>query len=489
LPNHLHALARDAPTTGGRLLFFASFALLALACGRLKSGEVGGAAGTTGAAADGGPDASTGDAGGCLLGASSIITSVTCARNPELCGVACGAACVDLARDAENCGGCGVTCKTLAACNDGVCGAEPGQLVPPAPGCRSIRLVLDDGAITWADMGHGTINRISTTGGAVTTLATGVLPAAIYTAGNQPLFVNSEPVGAGIVVHAGTVYWIGSADSVSLDGSDIARGGAGTSILSVGAGGAMTTLLPAALAPGPSPVSATADGGVPVETPGDKPPISAIALSPDARTLYFGAGTRLYKIPSTGAVTAADVELVGFTSGPERGFATALAADDRRLYFPSTGDTWVEIFDLTKTCDAAMAAGYACPGLVFGSHPLPLLDTVTVKDNFLTWAKEGNVWRADLTAADPVVDGHVIFSDTVAGFAVTGFAVGPKYAYFGESVYVEKGGFTPVEGTGPPRARILAKGQTWPSSLAIDGVNVYWTTTACDIAFIGDSPQ
>lgn len=435
----------------------------ALGCGRLKPAAL-----DADVEVDAGVDASAG--AGCLLGSSPLATSTVCAAHPDLCGDVCGAACVELATDGDNCGACGVTCKAQAACNDGVCGAEPSVLVASAPGCRSLRLVHEAGAITWADMGHGTLNRISTAGGVVTTLATGIRPAAIYAASDQPLFINNEPVTAGIVVHEGTVFWIESADAVTLDEAGAPHGGAGASIRAVTAGAAPRTLLPPALAPSPA-------------------PLSALALSPDARTLYFAAGTRLYKMPSAGAASAADVVLAGFTSGPERGFATALAADDRNLYFPSTVDTWVEIYDLSGACDAQTASGYTCPSLVFGSHPIPLLDTIGVKDGFLTWAKENNVWRADLKTADPTVEGHAVASDTIAGFSVTGFAVGPRHAYFGENVFVERGDFAGVESGGPPRARILARGQTWPSSLALDGVNVYWTTTSCDIAFIADSPQ
>jgi hypothetical protein len=462
-----------------------AFAVLALACGRLKV-QVDDAAGPTDAGVS-----TEAPAGLCLLSAPSIVASNLCIANPELCGVACGTTCVNLATDNDNCGACGVVCTPLAACDAGVCGAEPTELVAPAPGCRSMRLALEDGMITWADLGHGTINRVATGGGPVTTLATGVLPAVIYTGGEQPLVMNGEPRGAEILVHAGVTYWVEAADRPTFDEAGLAHGGAGVAIEAVSPGAAPVTLLPAALAPGPSPVSSIREGGVPIETPGEKPPISAIALSPDGRTLYFGAGTRLYKIPSAGAVTAADVQLVGFTSN-ERGFATALAADDHRLFFPSTVDTWVELYDLTKTCDptsTSTSGSYGCADVIFGSDPIPLLDTVTVTGHFLTWAKETNVWRADLTATDPTVDGHVIFSDTVDGFDVTGFAVGAHNAYFGENASVEKGGFNTADGTGPPPAHVLARGQTWPSSLLVDGTNVYWTTTACDIAFIADSPQ
>jgi hypothetical protein len=434
-------------------------------CGRLKS-EAGGAD-----AGDGAPAVT-----GCLIGSSPVAMSTVCGSHPELCGHVCGAACVELATDSDNCGACGVRCEATAACNGGQCGVEPRTLVAPAPGCRSLRLAHEDGAITWLDLGHGTLSRISTAGGAVTALASGLHPAAIFAAPDQPLFVNGEPVAAGFVLRGGTVTWIEADDVVVLDEQSLPHGGAGTTIRSVTAGGAPVTLLPAELAPA-------------------KAPLTALALSPDGKTLYFGAGTRLYKMPAAGAKVAADVQQVGFTSGPEHGFATALAADDHRLFFPASVDTWVEIFDLSQKCDPSAPAGpvgpggYTCPSIVFGSHPIPLMDTVIVQDGFFYWGKENNVWRADLSTTDPALDGHATASDTIATFSVTGFAIGPQHTYFGENVYVERGEFAPVSAGGAPRARILARGQTWPSSFALDGTNVYWTTTACDISFIADSPQ
>jgi hypothetical protein len=437
----------------------------------------------------------------CLLEVSPVTTSPSCRAHPELCGQVCGAACVDLANDADNCGACGHACAARAACGDGACGVEPTVLVAPAPGCGALRLVHEAGSITWADLGHGTIARISTSGGAATTLVTGVHPAVIQTSANLPLFADDKPVPSALLVHDGTVVWIEAADFPARDDTSTPRGGAGVAIRSVRAGAAPTTLLPAALAPDPSPVSSQADGGGDaLEAADRKPPISALALSPDAQTLYFAAGSRLYAIPAAGAVAASDVVLVGFTAGPEKGFATALAADDRRLFFPTSDGTGIDMFELGRSCASAAGdagppvgagarATYDCPAFVFGSFPIALLDTITVSNGALTWAKENNVWRAPLAAGDPAMDGHEIASDTLLTFAVTGFAAGPTHAYFGENKLVERGSFVSVQDGNPPRARMLARGQKWPTSFAVDGHNVYWTTSDCDIAFLADSPQ
>jgi hypothetical protein len=469
----------------------------------LFAAACGGGSGHAGNAGDAGDAAADGDGAAapmCMLGVSPIAASTNCGAHPALCGVACGDTCVDLAKDADNCGRCGNRCPARAACDKGVCGVEPTTLVPAAPGCRSLRLAYEAGELTWSDLGHGTINRISTDGGAVTVLASHVRPAAIHVSSAQPLAANEEPMGTNVLVRDGAVFWIGADDDVTTDAAGIPRGGGGTAIWSVRAGGQPTALLPATLAPGPSPVSSVgAPGGdPPLEDPAGKPPISALALSPDGQTLYFGAGTRVYAIPAAGAATDGDVKVIAATAGPERGFVTALATDGKRLFFPSGDAKGIYMFDQTGPCAAPgaagggapdAAAGYECPSFVFGTFPIPLLDTVTIAGGYFAWAKENNVWRADLSEADPSIDGHVIFSDTVLNFGITGFAIGPTTAYFGENGLIEAGGFASVQVGNPPPARLLARGQSWPSSLIVDGKRIYWTTTACDISFIADAPQ
>ncbi len=442
-------------------------------------------------------DAASGDGGDasapkktCMLGVSPVTRSSLCGAHPEVCGVACGVLCADLATDSENCGGCGIACKPSATCNAGVCGVEPTQLVAPAPGCSALRLVHEADSIYWTDLGHGTINRVSSTGGVATTLASGVLPAVIHLTDDQPLLVNDRPVPAAFFVRDGVVYWINAPELVTVDPAGFAHGGGGTEIRSVTAGGAPKTLLPATLAPDASPISSVGTPSRPaIETAGQKPPISAITLSPDGTTLYFGAGSRLYSIPSAGATTAADVKMVGFTLGPEHGFATALATDGKRLFFPSSDNRGINMYDLTKPCDPSTSVQYSCPSFVLGSFPIPLLDTITVNAGVLNWAKENNVWQADLSTADPSMKGHQIYSDTIKNFGVTGFAVGGRHAYFGENTLVERGGPVSVDVGGPPVAQVIARAQPWPTSFAIDGTRVYWTTTNCDISYLADSPQ
>jgi hypothetical protein len=54
--------------------------------------------------------------------------------------------------------------------------------------------------------------------------------------------------------------------------------------------------------------------------------------------------------------------------------------------------------------------------------------------------------------------------------------------------YIEKGAAPPFDGSGPP-AVVIARDQPNAMSFALDGTNVYWTTSNCDINYIADMPQ
>jgi hypothetical protein len=420
-----------------------------------------------------------------------------------------------------------------------VCGKVPTALVPSAPGCVSMRVVYDSGRIYWADMGHGTISSVAVGGGPITTIVSNAHIAAIQTPGGPLNGPNGNPIATALLVHAGTVYWIGASSTVSCADAGTCSGGVGTTIMSATAGAAPKTLLAADMDPGPSPVSAV-DAAFPLETPGQNPAILTIALSPDGNTLYFAAGTRFYSIPSAGAGT---VTYVGYTQGPEHGLATTLTADDNYLYYPTNYAGNIEILKLGSLCDLdaspwTMALGSdeqpICPVRISESQGGLVYDNIQLRGGSLYWGNDTSVWKGDVSGAIAAaitggLSGGQAFPDSLYQTSLTSWALGTQYAYFAEpgqdSVcsqdhatpcvgvsddagdvnyvceaspasqacvtlgYIEKGIAPPFEGGTPPNAIVVARDQAAGMSIALDGTNVYWTTSNCDINFIADSPQ
>jgi hypothetical protein len=312
----------------------------------------------------------------------------------------------------------------------------------------------------------------------------------------------------------------------------------GTTIMSATAGAAPKTLLAASMNPGPSPVSAI-DAAFALETPGQSPAILTIALSPDGNTVYFAAGTRFYSIPSTGAGT---VTYVGYTQGPEHGLATTLAADDSYLYYPSNVAGNIEILKLGSFCDLdaspwTMALGSdgqpICPVRAAESQGGLVYDNIQARGGFLYWGNETSVRKGDVAAAITGTLSGDDFPDTLYQTPLTSWALGTQYAYFAEpgqdSVcsqdhatpcagfpvdggavgelkyvcteaspasqtcvtlgYIEKGIAPPFDGGTPPNPIVVARDQPAGMSIALDGTNVYWATSRCDISYIADSRQ
>jgi hypothetical protein len=261
--------------------------------------------------------------------------------------------------------------------------------------------------------------------------------------------------------------------------------------MSATAGTQPKTLLKMSMDPAPSPI-ADEDGGPGLETAGQNPPILTMTLSPDGNTLYFAAGTRFYSIPSTGAGT---VTYVTYAEGPEHGEATALAADTMYLYYPANESGNVEINSITTMCDPTAAANEMCPVRIAESQGDLVYDTVLIRGDSLYW---GNGQSIRVGSVQTALGGALAGDDypnTLEGSNVTGFAVGTEYGYFGETGgdngvgYIEKGLAPPFDGGDAPPAIMIARGQPQPMSFALDGTNVYWTTSNCDIDYIADSPQ
>ena len=57
-----------------------------------------------------------------ILGAIAATTSLGCSPDPCPSATQCGQSCVDTDNDAQNCGGCGLSCAEGELCIEGSCG-------------------------------------------------------------------------------------------------------------------------------------------------------------------------------------------------------------------------------------------------------------------------------------------------------------------------------------------------------------------------------
>jgi len=450
--------------------------LAASACGASKggappsstSGSSGGSSGTasgspTGSSGSGGASGNSSEAGACPATRYSDNTGAcVCADNafsvdggacqcvsylPLLCTYSTSSAqCVDPMLDANNCGACSHVCDPSAACNGGTCGPVPSTLVAGTAGCGALQLAYEGGILYWADPGHGTIDSMpvaSDGGAAPATRVTGQVGLASFT------------------VRGGSLYWIDTAGD----------GGPGTSIVSLPSGAAAPRTL---LSMVPMP-----DGG-----PNS---INAIAASVDGTTIYFAAGTRIYEIPSAGGAAPT---LVGLTLGPELGIATALAVDANYIYYVTDSDVEVMslrspcVGDFCSACLPDAAATSVCAGKVADGLEATGSGTLIVKGGSIYWDNETSVHEAP--TATPIDGGlpATQFPTSMAS-AVTGFAVGAATVYYGEDGFIEK---LPDPPALDEPSIVVARNQPMPSSLTLDGTNLYWTTSRCDIMMLPGSP-
>jgi hypothetical protein len=355
--------------------------------------------------------------------------------------------CVDSKSDPANCGVCGTACEANAGCISGVCGKSPIALVGAATGCTSIHLVYEAGKIYWTDEGHGTVNSVATTCGAPTTLAMG------------------EMTPTSLVVKNGALFWL-----------------AGNTIRALASGGAAATTL-VTMAP-PSP-----DGGLGAMNEG----IHGLTVSSDGMTVYFSAGTDVYKVPKAGGVPVD----VGYSEGPRHGIPMAVAVDSNFVYYTTNISGNVEMMPRTTMCDPAAAAppDPLCPLRLARSQGGLLFDTIYVRGDNVYWANDSEVRVKSIADALDAGLGAVSldFAFDVGFNQITGFALGTANAYFGEGTMtdglIEKAPNPPYMPGATPTAIMLARNQPLPTSLAVDGSNVYWTTSNCDIQMLADSPQ
>jgi hypothetical protein len=220
---------------------------------------------------------------------------------------------------------------------------------------------------------------------------------------------------------------------------------------------------------------------------------------------------------------------VGYAEGPEHGLATALAADSNYLYYPAAQSGNIEILPIGQMCDPDAAANEMCPYRIAESQGGLTYDTITAKGGFVYWGNDSTVHKGNVALAVTGQNGGDDFQGAVFQTSLTAFALGTQYAYFAEPGadavcsqdhatacvmvlmdgstettpvcpeatpanqtcvtlgYIEKGFAPPFDGGAS--GVVVARNQPAAMSLTLDGTNVYWTTSNCDIDYIADSPQ
>lgn len=368
-----------------------------------------------------------------------------------------------------------------------------------------MRVVYDDSSqrVYWSNLGQGTISSMPAAGGPVTTLVQGQHVAAPQISFDPGAYAPLQDDGAlqptpsSLLVFGATVYWVGAADSVTLDDAGTPQGGFGNTILSVTTGGVPKTVVSPAMVPGPSPVSALPDGGG-SEIFGETPPIEAMALSPDGRILYFAAGTRFYSTPSSGG---GPVTYVGYSRGPEVSLPTVFLADANYFYtLGGAANDDIEVLKIGSLCNedsGLWSMGVDSTGAPVCPFALAIdqtagLETLIIQNGYIYWGDAGTGQllrvRLDPNFGTPVIES---VASTAHGFGLLTFAIDGETAYLGEDDdfdgYIEKVTIAPSEGGAPPPVpQVIAQGQRSPSSFAFatSAGRLYWTTTRCDINYL-----
>jgi hypothetical protein len=393
-----------------------------------------------------------------------------------------------------------------ATADDASIDSAPQDVTPspdgPASSCVAMRVVYDDSSrrIYWSNLGQGTISSMLAAGGPVTTVVQGQHIAAtqinLGTGEYLPLQDDGaeQPTPTPLLVFDGTVYWVGAADSVTVDDAGSPHGGFGNTILSATAGGPPKTVVGAATVPAPSPVSALPDGGG-SEISGQPPPIQAMALSPDGSTLYFAAGTRFYSTQSSGG---GPVTYVGYSRGPEVSWPTVLLADATYLYsVGGIANDDVEMLKIGSLCNddsgpwsmgVDLTGASLCP-FALAVNQAARLDTLVIQNGYIYWADVG-VSQLRRVRLAPNLGAPVIenYAATVNDGGLLAFAIDGDTAYLGGyDGNIEKVPLVlAMDGAPPPAPQVIAHDQPSPSSFAFatSAGRLYWTTSRCDINYL-----
>ena len=187
--------------------------------------------------------------------------------------------------------------------------------------------------------------------------------------------------------------------------------------------------------------------------------------------ILFSAGLGIYRNGQVGAVRIAT---------EETGVPAALAVDNGTNVAFVTNEGNVDVIPLNSNdgqpvkcaTDVASAANHACTRVAANQTHL-LLDDVALVGGQVYWANGASIYRASANAASGALSP---LATTTHGGDVTSFVVS------GTTIYLAEDGFIELARVGGAVTAIpIAAGQAHPSSVRVDGSNVYWTRSDCAI--------
>jgi Stigma-specific protein, Stig1 len=350
----------------------------------------------------------------------------------------CGGQCTDLASDPYDCGACGHACAATAACIRGACGPEVTTVVPSAPGCEALDLVIADGTLYWTDVGHGSVNRVRLDGSAPTILAA------------------NEVRPGRLAVSGSTVFW---ATGTTAMGPAVSSTPTSTSV---------------------SVRALTSGGGAPVDLVVERDPglgVLGLVVSEDGLTVTYAIGTQVKAVPVAGGAPVV-VYQAALNQLP-----AALSKEGDTIAVATIGGAGsVEAFSLVDGAIASCAppdptdggrdpGGATCTQLSDNSAAI-LTKDVLLRQGDVIWADASNLVVAP---ADKSLVPRALA--TVVNL-IAGFVAGPSDLYFADGKLVERVSFL----TSAPTVITLARGQNATGSMAVDVTRVAWSNADCSIA-------
>lgn len=377
---------------------------------------------TAGSTNTAGANTGAGAGGGSAAGSGGQSTGGAAACTFPAGSTRCGENCVTTSNDPDFCGSCTTKCDAVQVCSESKCSASPTALVPAAAGCGALRLILSGANIVYSDEMHGTISSVPTAGGAATKLVSGEMAPTYLKLGGTNLF------------------WIAK----------------GTKQIRKAplAGGAATT----------------------VSTATDE--LGGLTVSADGATVFYSAGTKLYKVSATANNVAGT--LIG--AEDNGGFPQALAYDaaSKKLGFPTELNYDVDVITIVDN-DSALCVSTDEGKMqkncqrVARSQGSVNAENAYIIDNKMYWAGGAAVRSNSLTDA-------TANNETVANSGdgnVQAFSINGMNVYFADdkgSVYV-----APLTGGTDTTTKKIVRAQTGVTSIVGDGTKAYWAGGDCSI--------